>query len=189
MKIINKKLIAKKTFIITVVSVAALTGVVFTLNHFGIISLFPKTNLPEISQEPSPEEKKSEEKINQEKKQEFAETTKNNQAQSVEVSKPAPVPSDNSTIDLSVSKNGDSATVIVKLKEQGYSQGKCTLTVSANGKKNSQEAIIIYQPEYSTCAGFSVPISSVGGGSWNISLSVTPLNGKTITKSITQEIR
>ena len=85
-------------------------------------------------------------------------------------------------------QDGDSVTIIVKLKEQGYSQGKCSLTVAANGKKVAQNADIIYQPEYSTCAGFSVPVSSVGGGQWTISLSVTPLNGKPITKTLTKEI-
>ena len=60
--------------------------------------------------------------------------------------------------------------------------------VTVNGKKYSQEAEIIYQPEYSTCAGFSVPISSVGNGSWDISLSVTPINGKSINKKMIKDI-
>ena len=98
------------------------------------------------------------------------------------------MPKSSSSIELSADRNGDSATIIVKLKEQGYSQGKCSLTVAANGKKVTQNADIIYQPEYSTCAGFSIPVSSLGGGQWAISLSITPLNGNPMVKTLTKEI-
>ena len=188
MRITNKKLSKKQILVATLAVAVTICGSVFALDKIGIISIFPKETVPNISKEPTPQEKKSEEKANQDTKESFLNTAKDNEEKSVEKSKPAPVPTDNSSIELSADKDGDNVTIIVKLKEQGYSQGKCSLTVAANGKKVAQNADIIYQPEYSTCAGFSVPVSSVGGGKWTISLSVTPLNGKPITKTLTKEI-
>ena len=188
MRITNKKL-SKKQILVAALAVAiAICGSVFALDKIGIISIFPKDTVPNISKEPTPQEKKSEEKANQDTKESFLNTIKDDKEKPVEKSKPAPVPKSNSSIELSADRDGDSVTIIVKLKEQGYSQGKCSLTVAANGKKVAQNADIIYQPEYSTCAGFSIPVSSVGDGQWTISLSVTPLNGKPITKTLIKEI-
>ncbi len=186
---ITKKNLSKKQILVAALAVAiAICGSVFALDKIGVISIFPKDIVPNISKEPTPQEKKSEEKANQDTKESFLNTIKDDKEKSVEKSEPAPVPTNNSSTELSANRDGDSITIIVKLKEQGYSQGKCSLTVAANGKKVAQNADIIYQPEYSTCAGFSVPVSSVGGGQWTISLSVTPLNGKPITKTLTKEI-
>ena len=186
---ISKKKLSKKHILATSIVFFALAFLsVFTLDRLGIISILPKDAVPDIAKEPTLQEKKSEEKANQDTKESFLNATKDDEEKSVEKSKPAPVPKNNSSIELSANRDGDSVTIIVKLKEQGYSQGKCSLTVAANGKKVAQNADIIYQPEYSTCAGFSVPVSSVGGGQWTISLSVTPLNGKPITKTLTKEI-
>lgn len=186
---ITKKNLSKKQLSIAIIATAiAICGSVFALDKVGIISIFPKETVPNISKEPTPQEKKSEEKANQETKESFLDTAKDNEEKSVENSKPAPVPTNNSSIELSADKDGNDVTIIVKLKEQGYSQGKCSLNVAANGKRVTQDADIIYQPEYSTCAGFSIPMSSVGNGQWTISLSVTPLNGKPITKTLTKEI-
>ena len=188
MRITNKKLSKKQILVTTLAVAVAICGSVFALDKIGVISIFPKETVPNISKEPTPQEKKSEEKANQDTKESFLNTIKDDKEKPVEKSKPAPVPKSNSSIELSADRDGDSVTIIVKLKEQGYSQGKCSLTVAANGKRVAQNADIIYQPEYSTCAGFSIPISSVGSGQWAISLSVTPLNGKPITKTLTKEI-
>lgn len=186
---ISKKKLSKKHILATSIVFFALAFLsVFTLDRLGIISILPKDAVPDIAKEPTLQEKKSEEKSNQDTKDSFLDTSKEDQKKSVERSKPAPVPVNNSSIELSANKDGSNVTIIAKLKEQGYSQGKCLLIISTNGKEYSQEAEIIYQPEYSTCAGFSVPISSVGYGSWDISLSVTPINGKSINKKITKDI-
>ena len=188
MRITKKNISKKQIAVATIVAALVVCGSVFALDKIGVISILPKETVPNISKEPTPQEKKSEEKANQDTKESFLNTAKDNEEKSVEKSKPAPVPTDNSSIELSADKDGNNVTIIVKLKEQGYSQGKCSLTVAANGKKVAQNADIIYQPEYSTCAGFSIPVSSVGGGQWTISLSVTPLNGKPITKTLIKEI-
>ena len=187
MKIIKKRLSKKQILATIIIIIAVICLSIFALDKFGIISIFPQNTTPNIGKEPTVEEKKSEKDTNQNNKETFLNTPKDDSDNSVEKSKPAPVPTDNSSIELSTNKDGDNAVIIIKLKEHGYSQGKCSLTVTSNGKKNTQEAPIIYQPEYSTCAGFSVPISSVGNGQWNISISVTPLNGKPITKTIVKE--
>lgn len=188
MRITNKKLSKKQILVATLAVAVAICGSVFSLDKIGVISIFPKETVPNISKDPTPQEKKSEEKNNQDTKDSFLDTSKDDQKKSVENSKPAPVPVNNSSIELSANKDGSNVTIIAKLKEQGYSQGKCQITITANGKNYSQEAEIIYQPEYSTCAGFSIPISSVGNGSWDISLSVTPINSKSINKRITKDI-
>lgn len=188
MRITNKKLSKKQILVTTLAVAVAICGSVFALDKIGVISIFPKETVPNISKEPTPQEKKSEKKTNQDTKESFLNAIKDDKEKSVEKSKPAPVPKSNSSIELSANRDGDSVTIIIKLKEQGYSQGKCSLTVAANGKRVAQNADIIYQPEYSTCAGFSIPVSSVGSGQWAISLSVTPLNGNPITKTLTKEI-
>ena len=76
-----------------------------------------------------------------------------------------------------------------KLKEHGFSSGQCVLTITSSGQRSEQHAAIIYQPEYSTCAGFSMPARSLPKGTWHISLAVTPLGGKTLTKTLDKEIR
>ena len=178
---ITKKRLSKKQILATIIIIIAVVCLsIFALDKFGIISIFPQNTAPNIGKE-------SEKDTNQNNKETFLNTPKDDSDNSVEKSKPAPVPTDNSSIELSTNKDGGNAVIIIKLKEHGYSQGKCSLTITSNSKKNTQEAPIIYQPEYSTCAGFSVPISSVGNGQWNISISVTPLNGKPITKTIVKE--
>lgn len=188
MRIQKKKLSKKHILVTSIVFVAVAFLSVFALDKLGIISIVPKDKVPDIAKEPTLQEKKSEEKNNQDTKDSFLDTSKDDQKKSVEKSKPAPVPVNNNSIELSANKDGSNVTIIAKLKEQGYSQGKCLLIITANGKKYSQEVEIIYQPEYSTCAGFSVPISSVSNGSWDISLSVTPINGKPINKKIIKDI-
>ena len=188
MRIAKKKLSKKHILFTSAVFVVIACLSVFALDKLGIISILPKDTILNISKEPTQQEKKSEEKNNQDTKDSFLDTRKDDQKKSVENSKPAPVPVNNSSIELSANKDGSNVTIIAKLKEQGYSQGKCLLIITLNGKKYSQEAEIIYQPEYSTCAGFSVPISSVGNGSWDISLSVTPINGKSINKKMIKDI-
>lgn len=188
MKITKKRLSKKQILATIIIIIAVICLSIFALDKFGIISIFPQNTTPNIGKEPTVEEKKSEEKANQDTKESFLNTAKDEEEKSVEKSKPAPVPKSSSSIELSADRNGDSATIIVKLKEQGYSQGKCSLTVAANGKKVTQNADIIYQPEYSTCAGFSIPVSSLGGGQWAISLSITPLNGNPMVKTLTKEI-
>lgn len=80
----------------------------------------------------------------------------------------------------------DTVTVFTKLS--GYSDGECKLDVSNNSMSYSKTANVIFQPEYSTCAGFTIPISELSNGTWSISLAVTS-SGSTITKQLSVEVK
>lgn len=122
---------------------------------------------------------KEERETNSDQKDQFLDSEKGNEAPTT----PAEVPTSSDTINLTSSQNGNSVTVITKLIGQGYSSGECELTIRANGKTDSQTADIIYQPEYSSCAGFTTPVETLGKGVWQISLKVTPINGTPLIKT------
>lgn len=70
---------------------------------------------------------------------------------------------------ITATQEGDSVTVISKL--YAFSSGTCALQVSNGGKTYTDTATIIYQPSYSTCAGFSIPVAELGKGTWNIKIT------------------
>ena len=87
------------------------------------------------------------------------------------------------TVELTAKQDGSSVTVLTKM--QNISDGTCRLTLTNGAKSTSQTAQVIYQPEFASCAGFSVPVSSIGTGNWNISLIVTPSGGTETVKTTT----
>lgn len=95
--------------------------------------------------------------------------------------------SSNTSIDISA-KQESNGTVTVFTKLYGYSTGTCKLDVTNGTKSTSQTAEAMYQPEYASCAGFTVPISSLGNGNWSIKLNVTT-GGITKDKTITLEVK
>lgn len=95
-----------------------------------------------------------------------------------------PTDSDNITLTATQSSS-DKITVLTKLK--GYSDGTCSLSIVNGSKTYTQSASVIYQPEFSTCAGFSVPTASLGSGTWNLTLNVVS-GGVTTQKSTTLEV-
>lgn len=95
--------------------------------------------------------------------------------------------SSSSSIEMTASQNGTSVTIVTKL--YSINDGNCTISISNGSKMYKATAEIIYQPAYSTCAGFSVPVSKLGSGSWNISLSTTTRSGVTSSTSQTLEVK
>lgn len=93
------------------------------------------------------------------------------------------------TVTLTLSATQESGNVIVLTKLKDVSAGACSLTASNGLKETSQSAQVIYGPEFSSCAGFSVPVDSVGIGVWEIQLSVTPSGSNTVSKIMTLEVR
>lgn len=81
-----------------------------------------------------------------------------------------------SKLSLETKQNGSSVTVMTRIT--GIGDGTCKLEVSNGGQSFSEQAEVIYQPSYSSCAGFSVPVSSVGKGTWSITVSVTSASGE-----------
>lgn len=132
---------------------------------------------------PTPAEQREMEKVNNDQKKAFAEETKDVDNPGVVV----PTPETPDTIELNASKsNPTTVTILTKLKN--YAGGECSLTITNGSKTHAATAQILYQPEYSSCAGFSVPIAELGTGTWTIKLVATPTGGNSITKLITQEI-
>lgn len=78
-------------------------------------------------------------------------------------------------IELITKQDGSSVTVITKIS--GIGEGVCSLSATNGGKSYDMEVDIIYQPNYSTCAGFSIPVSTLGKGTWEISVVATSSNG------------
>lgn len=94
-----------------------------------------------------------------------------------------PVTNSGITLTPSISDN----QVVITTKLVGYSDGTCSLTVTNGTRVNSQNADVIYAPSYSTCAGFTVPISDLGVGDWNIELSITS-GGQSTSKAVTYRV-
>ena len=118
-------------------------------------------------------------KLTTSQKQSVAQDELNAKKTVVENTKPATTspnadspPPQAQNIDLSAKReSNNSVTVFTKLT--GVSNGTCSLSVQNGSSSYLNSADIIYQTEYSTCAGFSVPIEKLGSGTWNISLTVT----------------
>jgi hypothetical protein len=87
---------------------------------------------------------------------------------------------------LTASQSGSSVTVLTQI--QNVAEGTCKLVVSNGIKSTAQTAQVIYQPQFSSCAGFTVPVSSIGAGTWSIAVTVTPDDSTAITKTITLEV-
>lgn len=97
-------------------------------------------------------------------------------------SAPYSPPSNPSAISITPSTSGNQ--VIIETKLTGYSDGTCALNITNGSQHLSQNAQVIYAPTFSSCAGFSIPISQLGNGTWNITLTVTS-GGIATSKSVT----
>lgn len=172
---------SKKVLISVIVALLVIFAAgIFILQKTGIIDLFNTGT----HSGPTPQQKAEQSKTDAKQKSTYLNNSKTEKdGTNTSQAKPAPVPTDTSSIQLSAKQQGSTVVVTTKLTGQGYSSGSCKLTATQGVSTNSQTADIIYQPEYSTCAGFSVPVSTLGSGTWQINLSVTPLNGETLTKS------
>lgn len=74
-------------------------------------------------------------------------------------------------------------TVTVLTKLTSNTEGTCVLTIKNGAKTVTKNAAIIFQPEFSTCEGYSIPISQLGSGNWSITLSAGS-SVKTITLQV-----
>lgn len=92
-----------------------------------------------------------------------------------------------SNLSLTAKQDGDTITVLTKML--GVSAGECVLQIKNGAASTEQKAQIIYQPEFSSCAGFSVAKSALGVGQWIISLSVTTTAGQTLSQTQTLEVK
>lgn len=78
-------------------------------------------------------------------------------------------------------ESNNTVTLLTKLYD--IPAGTCTVNIKNGSKTLSKNAPVIYQSQYSTCAGFSIAEPDLGTGDWSITLIVT--NGESsYTKSI-----
>jgi hypothetical protein len=109
-----------------------------------------------------------------------------NKQRSVEQDSGASASPTNKDIELSGKQEAD-GTITVFTKLYGYTSGSCELKISNGGESYQQTAEIVYQPEYSSCAGFSIPISELGPGEWNITLTLS--GAQTASKSLILKVQ
>ena len=75
-------------------------------------------------------------------------------------------------VSFSAIQNGSSVRVNVTI-HQLWSSGTCTLSITNKSISTSKKAALQTMPSYSTCQGFSIPVSELGAGVWKINLTVT----------------
>lgn len=92
------------------------------------------------------------------------------------------------SITLSPSQSSPGGDVVVLTKLYGYGDGTCTLTSTNSGSSDTQTAEVIYQDNFSSCAGFTVSYAALGKGTWSISLNVKSSSG-TGTQTASVEVR
>jgi hypothetical protein len=157
----------------------ALFVVAVSFGAFRFYSHYRNKGIADNPSGPTAEQIQQASELDADNKQDFIE---NNTDDGEVVSTPSQ-PAD-SSIELSARKEADS-TVTVTTKLPGVAAGTCTLEITNGTKSASKSAPVIYQPEFSTCAGFSIPVSEVGSGTWAITLK---LAGTDISKSISLEV-
>ena len=169
----------KKMMLLILGAVLALLLVLFVLEKTNTIDIFKSsTNRVSSSDGPTEEQKKQEAQIAADTKKQFIDSQKDGPGSNT----PAGDSTQSSTIDLSAKQESNN-TVTIFTKLAGYSSGSCKLVLANGSKSKTQIADIIYQPEYSTCAGFSIPVSDLGVGDWNLQLSIQS-NGQSAKKSL-----
>lgn len=90
-------------------------------------------------------------------------------------------------LDISAKQDGSNVTIFTRIV--GVTGGTCSLSVANGSQTISRFADILYQSEFSSCAGFSIPVSSLNAGSWNISVSITSDSGTALTKNTSLEVK
>lgn len=88
---------------------------------------------------------------------------------------------------ITITPSTSDSNVVITTKLVGYSDGTCKLDVTNGIKTTSQTVAVIYAPNYSTCAGFTIPKDTLGTGEWDITLTIIS-GGNTTSKTATYEV-
>ena len=163
-------------------------GTLFVLEKTGVTDFVKAPGKSTTVPGPTKEQQEQAAKADAESKQAYLDSTKDSTTTDSDSSVGSSTQSAASaSMTVSASQSGSSVTVLTQI--QGVSGGSCKLTVTNGTAATSQTAQIMYQDQFSSCAGFSVPTSSVGSGSWNIAVTITPTSGSSMTKSTTLEVK
>jgi hypothetical protein len=71
----------------------------------------------------------------------------------------------------------DNHDLVVKTRLSGSGWQKCTLVVTIGQKVTTKSAETVFQPEFSTCAGYVIPFSELTAGSAAVLLSASNSDG------------
>lgn len=134
----------------------------------------------------SADEQVSEETINYDPPttEEKAETDANQDK--TKVADPEPQPTTNNTGSVKIVKvwQTSGSDVVVQSALYGTSWETCKVTFKKSTQSLSREAPVIYQPDYSTCEGFTIKGSDFPeSGTWSVTLTGTKTNGTSLTSS------
>lgn len=116
-------------------------------------------------------------------KQDFLDDQSNNNPDNTQPTNTGTSPT---TATLSFSAKSTEDTVIITTNLSSTSSGTCKLTITGGPTTVTKSAQVIYSPEYSSCAGFSIAKSEINASTWTIKLDVSSPAGvqtKTITYS------
>lgn len=186
MTAMKKDKLARNVLIILSTVIAALLIIVILevsgiTNFFGWISGHRDTPTG-----PTDEQKATQAQVDQSTKKAYIESDKNN----ADNTEQAPIPTDPDVVGITTHReqttSSNSLIIVTTLK--GFASGTCNLSIKNGDKVYDTQVQIIYQPEYSTCAGFSVPLERLGVGSWSITLTATPTGGTALEKTITVDV-
>lgn len=91
-------------------------------------------------------------------------------------------------VTFSLTQDDESQTLVVSTKlANTASWNKCYLELSQGQIIKKYEARTVYQPAYSFCGGFSIPIVGLSG-TWHVSLRANDLSGVSYEKTDSIEI-
>lgn len=177
MKISRNNKLTKKTAALIAISLLLISAVIVaSLEKTQVIDIFksPTNGIPG----PTEADKKAADKAAQNEKEEF-------------INSPDPTvvaPEDRPTARIELSaKQESNGSVTVLSKLFGIASGTCNLSISNGSRTYSTTASVIYQPEFSSCAGFSIEKDKLGAGMWLIKLSLA--NDATPEKALTLEVK
>lgn len=165
-----------------------LGALVFILEKMNIVNLVGDKNTP--TQGPTKDEAEQAAKTAATDKQTYLDQTSKDGTATTQPTSSTPTPETPSNTPVSMTLNAkiDGKSVTVTTQIQNISSGTCKLTASNGTTTTSQTAQVIYQPEFSSCAGFSVPKSSLGSGLWSIAVTATPSVGEATTQTTVLEV-
>ena len=172
-------------FVIILASLLLLVGaLVIVLEKTKVTNFIKLSNSVTENTGPTKEEAATQKKNEITDKEKFVNTTDQN-GQPMSGSNTTPSPTSN----LTITATQDASSVTILSKIYNVSSGTCKLVVNNSEKTTSQSAQVIYQPQFSSCAGFSVPVGSLGSGIWSISVTVAPGSGDPMTQSTSLEVK
>lgn len=186
MKLKQKNFFTKKKIIITVLALALVGGGVYAYSktHSSPSSSSDSTSKTQTDKSQNKEVNKAPATSDQVQAGNDAKlnTVTQNDAQST----PTPA-SFTATITAASQYNG---TVSIRTLISGVvsQSGTCNLTITNGSQKITNSAATQALADSTTCQGFNVPVSQLGSGTWNITITAT-INGQSASASKTLAVQ